>query len=109
MILKARVVQDDETCSHMLDQPGCEVVLLQLCSMLQLITMPEDAALDATALALEALHSITRFTEARRQILASGTQHGRVSIPLSYLTHTCGWPTRRQLDSLRLSWRSQEC
>jgi hypothetical protein len=76
-------VQDDENCRTMLEQPGSEVVLLQLGSMLQLASMQEGVALDAAWSAVEALWSVTRFPEGCRQLLAKGSLPGRVrSLPL---------------------------
>lgn len=64
----ARGLQDDETCRVMLEQPGSEVVLLQLASMLQLVAMPEDTGANAAYHAVEALASVTRMVEAQRQV-----------------------------------------
>ncbi|KAK3253935.1 hypothetical protein CYMTET_36835 [Cymbomonas tetramitiformis] len=69
---------DEETLRHMLDQPGSEVVLLQLSSMVQLIAMPEDTAFEAASYALEAVRCVSSQVEGRRQILAKGSLPGRV-------------------------------
>jgi len=60
--------QDDETCRVMLEQPGSEVVLLQLGSMLQLVAMPEETGVNAAYHAVEALVSVTRLAEGQRQV-----------------------------------------
>jgi hypothetical protein len=52
----------------MLEQPGSEVVLLQLGSMLQLVAMPEETGVNAAYHAVEALVSVTRLAEGQRQV-----------------------------------------
>lgn len=71
-------MQDNETARTLLEQPGSEVVLLQLASMVQLVAQPQDAALEAAYHAVEALTTMTRFAEACRQLLAKGSYPGRV-------------------------------
>eukprot|EP00976_Prorocentrum_cordatum_P088926 1187541-Prorocentrum_minimum.AAC.2 len=76
-------LQDEENCRMLLEQPGSEVVLLQMGSMLQLAAMQETVALDAAWSAVEALFYMTRFPEGTRQLLARGSLPGRPRTDLS--------------------------